>query len=104
MDALLRQLKDGPDGIVEYHDTEFSADNLTIGSAADCSIQLLGEAVAPEHAVIRSLGRTINIACRPGRRVLLNGASISASALKLGDKLEIGGHQLQLVEPPMGFE
>jgi predicted CXXCH cytochrome family protein len=104
MDVLLRQLKDGPDGRVEYHDTELSADSLTIGSSANCSIQLLGEAVGAQHAVIRSAGGTVSITCRAGRRVILNGKPTSTSALKLGDKLEIGGHQLQLVEPPMGFE
>src|SRR5580658_5641260 len=104
MDALLRQLKTGADGVVEYHDTELSADSLTIGSSAECSIQLLGEAVGSQHAVIRSVNGAASIACRTGRRVRLNGVAVSASALKLGDQLEIAGHQLQLVEPPMGFE
>jgi predicted CXXCH cytochrome family protein len=104
MDALLRQLKDGPDGLVEYHDTELSADALTIGSSANCSIQLLGEAVGAQHALIRSSGGTVTLTCRAGRRVQLNGKPVSTSTLKLGDKLEIAGHQLQLVEPPMGFE
>jgi hypothetical protein len=104
MDALLRQLKTGADGVVEYHDTELSADSLTIGSSAECSIQLLGEAVGSQHAIIRSVGGAVSITCRTGRRVRLNGATVSASALKLGDKLEIGDHQLQLVEPPMGFD
>src|SRR5579864_7799288 len=104
MDALLRQLKDGPDGVPEYHDTELSADSLTIGSAANCSIQLLGEGIAPSHAVIRSVSGKITIACRAGQRVSLNGASVSTATLALGDRLEIGGHQLQLVDPPIGFE
>jgi hypothetical protein len=104
MDALLRQLKDGPDGVLEYHDTELSAETLTLGSAADCSIQLLGEAVAPQHAVIRSINRGLSITCRAGQRVLLNGKPVTSAALKLGDRLEIGGHQLQLVDPPLGFE
>src|ERR1700722_10838952 len=104
MDALLRQIKDGPDGTPEYHDTEFSADNLTIGSAADCSIQLLGDAVAPQHALIRKVGGNIQLAGRAGQRVTLNAVPVSAAILKIGDKLEIGGHQLELVEPPLGFE
>lgn len=104
MDALLRQLKEGPDGVPEYHDTELKTENLTLGSAPDCSVQLLGEAVAAEHAVIRSANRSATITCRSGQRVILNGKPVTSSALNLGDRLEIGGHQLQLVEPPMGFE
>ena len=44
MEALLRELHEGPDGIPEYRDTEISANDLTIGSAADQRIQLLGRA------------------------------------------------------------
>ena len=42
MEALLRELHEGPDGIPEYRDTEISGADLTIGSAADQRIQLLG--------------------------------------------------------------
>ena len=52
MDALLRELREGPDGIAEYYDTEITSKQLTIGSAADRNIQLLGRGIAPEHAVI----------------------------------------------------
>ena len=105
MDILLRQLKDGPDGRVEYHDTELSAEYLTIGSSASCSIQLLGEAVGAQHAVSRgSRGGSITLSCRRGHRVRLNGALVGTASLKLGDSLEIGGHRLSRVEPPMGFD
>lgn len=105
MEALLRQLKDGPDGVLEYNDTELTADSLTVGSAANCSLQLLGEAVAPQHAAIRiSGGGQASIACRPGQRLQLNGAQVTSSSLRVGDRIEIGGHQLQLVDPPMGFD
>ena len=30
MEVLLRELRQGPDGIPEYHDTEISSDELTI--------------------------------------------------------------------------
>jgi hypothetical protein len=65
MDILIRQLKDGPDGVAEYNDTELAADSLTIGSGAESSLQLLGESVAAEHAIIRSVGG--NLPCRPAR-------------------------------------
>ena len=47
MEALLRELHQGPDGIPEYRDTEISGAELTIGSAADQRIQLLGRALRP---------------------------------------------------------
>jgi predicted CXXCH cytochrome family protein len=104
MQALLRQCKDGPDGVTEYTDTEVSGDSLTIGSAADCTVQLLGEAVAPEHAVIRGAAGRITLSCRAGQRVRLNGEPTGSATLNVGDLLEIGGHRLKLVDPPMGFE
>ena len=64
MEALLRELHEGPDGIPEYRDTEISGAELTIGSAADQRIQLLGRAVAPEHAVIRKSGSKLELSCR----------------------------------------
>ncbi len=104
MQALLRQCKDGPDGVTEYTDTEVSADSLTLGSAADCTIQLIGEAVAVEHAVIRSAGGTTTLTCRTGQRVVLNGTATGSASLKLGDRIEIGGHRLRVVSPPAGFD
>ncbi len=41
MDALLRELREGPDGIAEYYDTEIQSKELTIGSSPDQNIQLL---------------------------------------------------------------
>ena len=55
MDALLRQLKSGADGIAEYRDIEVSVDALTMGSAPDRTIQLLGEQVAGESPYVRIL-------------------------------------------------
>jgi predicted CXXCH cytochrome family protein len=104
MQALIRQCKDGPDGATEYTDTEVSADSLTLGSAADCTIQLIGEAVAVEHAVIRAAGGAIALTCRAGQRVVLNGTPTGAATLKLGDRIEIGGHRLRMVSAPAGFD
>jgi predicted CXXCH cytochrome family protein len=104
MNALLRLCKDGPGGVTEYTDTEVSADTLTLGGAVDCSIQLIGDAVAPEHAVIRGGAGNISIACKAGQRVVVNGTSTASAALKIGDRVEIGGHSLRLVPPPQGFD
>lgn len=104
MDALLRELRQGPDGIPEYHDTEISGEELTIGSAADQRIQLLGRAVAAEHAVIRKAGSGLEIVCRRGRRVRVNAADVTAAKLKVGDVIDLGGHHLRIAEPPAGFD
>ena len=104
MDVLLRQVRQGADGGVEYQDTELSADSLSVGSAADCTIQLLGEGVAPRHATIRGGGAQLSISCFRGRKIAINGTLTTASPLKVGDLAEIGGNRLRLVEPPAGFE
>lgn len=104
MDVLLRYLREGPDGVPEYQDTDFRADTLSIGSAADCAIQLLGEAIAAEHALIRGSGGKITISCRSGRSVLINSVSTNAAELKVDDRIDVGGHQLRMLAPPAGFE
>src|SRR5262245_13714515 len=104
MEALLRELREGPDGIPEYHDTELRAEALTIGSAADRQIQLLGRSIASEHAVIRKSGERLTLECRRGLRVRLNDREVSSGKLERGDTIELGGHRLTVVEPPAGFD
>ncbi len=105
MDALLRHVREGPDGVPEYHDTEVHADALTIGSAADRSIQLLGQGVGPDHAVLRSTGGgKATITSRGGRTVCVNGAVVTSAALEPGASIDIAGNQLRVVEPPAGFD
>src|SRR5579863_4382134 len=104
MDVLLRQVRQAADGAVEYQDTELDADVLSVGSAADCTIQLLGEGVAPRHATIRVSGMQLTISCNRGHFIALNGARIGSAILKVGDLAEIGGNRLRLVQPPAGFD
>ena len=104
MDALLRELREGPDGIPEYHDTELSADALTLGSAADQQVQLLGRSIAPEHAVIRRSGQRLVIECRRGLQVRVNDRLVKSSRLAIGDVIELGGHRLTIAAPPTGFD
>ena len=104
MEVLLRELRDGPDGIAEYHDTEVSSAKLTIGSAADQRIQLLGRAIAAEHAVIERAGGQFKLTCLGVHRIAVNGAQVSSAELTVGDTLELGGHQLRLAAAPAGFD
>jgi len=52
MDVLLRELREGPDGIAEYYDTEIATQQITLGSSPDQNIQLLGRGIARQHAII----------------------------------------------------
>lgn len=103
MEVLLRELREGPDGIPEYHDTEIAAPELTIGSAADQRIQLLGRAVAGEQAVIRASAGALEVVSKRGR-ILVNLQRVASAKLALGDIVTIGGHQLKIVPPPSGFD
>jgi hypothetical protein len=104
MDVLLRELREGPDGLVEYRDTEISGEELTIGSGANQRLQLLGLQVAGQHAVIRRAGSRIELFCRRGSSVLINGKKAISARLRGGEVIEIGGHRLTVAQPPAGFQ
>ena len=101
---LLRQLRTGPDGATEYQDTELSAEVLSLGSAADCTIQLLGTGVEAHHAALRSRGSDFSIECQRPATVAVNGRRTRSATVKAGDLLEIGAHRLRVLEAPAGFD
>jgi len=104
MKVLIRYLRQGPDGIIEAQDSDATVSELTIGSAADRQIQLIGREVGAEHAVIRASGGKLAISCRGRLRVQVNGKSVASAGLAIGDLINIAGHQLRLVKPPAGFD
>ena len=104
MDVLLRELRDGPGGIVAYRDTEFATKAVSIGCAPDQQVQLLGRTVGAQHAVIRGGGRRPSLFCLGGLRATVNGKARASSRLEIGDCVEIGGHQLTIVPAPAGFD
>jgi len=104
MNVLIRNLRAGPDGIVEAHDAAAVADVVTLGSAADRTIQLLGREVAARHAEIDASGATLKIRCRRGRRIRVNGRDGASVPLAVGDRIELGGHRLRIIAPPGGFD
>ena len=103
MFALVRQLREGP-GVCEYIDTELSGDVITIGSAPDRDIQLLGRGVAADHAAIRRSAGTLGIAARGGALLQINGIARSAAALSTGDTIDVGGNVITMLPPPSGFD
>lgn len=104
MDALLRELKAGRDGITEYHDVELTGRELAIGAGADQAIQLLGRSVAPAHAVIRKSGAALAIECRGANRVHVNDREVRTARLAIGDVITLAGHRLTLADAPAGFD
>lgn len=104
MDALLREIRPSADGIAEYRDVEFSADTLTLGSAPDRTIQLLGSNVAPKHAELRLTQTGVQLTCRRGHTVMIDGKAVASARLSPGDGFAIGGNRLTLLDPPAGFD
>lgn len=103
MDALLRELREGPDGIAEYYDTEITGEQITIGSSSDQNIQLLGRGIAPQHAVILTSRSKLALECRRGEVVRINGKKRADAKLKVGDVIELAGHRLRIAQAPPGF-
>jgi len=104
VEVRLRQVRQGPDGIAEYADAEVSAEALTIGSAPDQTVQLLGKDVAAQHAVIRLAGSVMLLTARRRARLLVNGERSSSARLKPGDVVQIGGNRILVTPAPPGFD
>lgn len=104
MEVLLRYVQQGSSGGSDFIDSAVAVDEITIGSAADSTLQLLGRAVAGTHAVIEGRGAELRIVCRRGNRVGINGKECASGPLAVGDGIELGGHRLKLFAPPSGFD
>ncbi|MGH6885913.1 MAG: cytochrome c3 family protein [Geminicoccales bacterium] len=100
MQVLLRELQLHRDGSTTYHDREVTSPSISLGSGPDQVIQLLGDDVARHHAVIKGT----RIVCRRGLRIGVNGKPVRSASLGPGDRLEVGGHRLEIVTPPGGFD
>jgi predicted CXXCH cytochrome family protein len=97
-------LRQRPDGVAEFQDTQVSGTAISIGSSADSSIQLLGRTIGATHAQIKASGSKISVTCLRGFGAKLNDKPITTAPVKVGDTLEIGGHRLKLITPPGGFD
>lgn len=104
MQVLLRELRAQDGGTTAYHDREVSSPAITLGSAPDQLIQLLGEGVARRHAVIKGGAGRIRIVCRRGRRIVVNGKPVRSATLVPGQRIELAGHRLEPIEAPGGFD
>lgn len=104
MDALLRELRPSADGIAEYRDVEVSVEIMTLGSAPDQTIQLLGESIAPQHAELTQTKSGLQISCKRGFSVRVGGDDVSSATLSMGDSFEVGGNRITLLDAPGGFD
>jgi predicted CXXCH cytochrome family protein len=104
MEVLLRERRRLGTAI-EYQDREITARLVTIGSAPDQTIQLLGADVAPRHFVLSSKGGRIELDCASRRlRVSVNGKPVHSAKLVEGDRIELAGHELEVIAAPAGFD
>ncbi len=103
MDILLRESRTADRG-AEYADRELSATVITIGSRQDQSIQLIGAEVAGRHAELKASGGALQIKALRGCVLQVNGEASSGATLKAGDVVQIGGHQLEVIAAPAGFD
>ncbi len=79
-----------------------AAGETVIGSALDSGVVLSGEGVRPHHAVIQGAASGAAIrAAETEAEVKVNGVRLGADPTPLlhGDKIEIGGHALLVVDP-----
>jgi predicted component of type VI protein secretion system len=74
--------------------------DLFVGSSENDQLQLAGPGVSPRHARIITLdGRHILADLRTGEETRFNGRSVTApQAFKEGDRVNIGGNTLSLLE------
>jgi predicted CXXCH cytochrome family protein len=107
VETLLRQVRDGAQGD-EYLDSQLSGTQVTIGSSAQCDVQLLGPGILPQHATLRASGASgaggAQLSARRGARIGVRGKQVAGAALAVGDDITVGTHRLTLVAPPAGFD
>ena len=102
MAILVREIDSGSDG--GARDQVFDVDTLTLGSANDQDLQLVGRGILANHATLQAKAGKISLRCVAGVTVEVNGESVKRATLNPGDVMELAGHQLRMIDPPSGFE
>jgi len=78
------------------------AGEVTLGSAADCAIQLTGPGITPKTAILKGLpdGQVSIRKVDPQGVIAINGVNLGAEPTPLlhGDKIETGGNELTFVD------
>jgi pSer/pThr/pTyr-binding forkhead associated (FHA) protein len=75
---------------------------LVLGSDAECGIVVSGSGVLPRHALFQGQpdGQVVIRKAAPAAEVLINGVRLGAEPTPLlhGDKVDVGGHELNFVD------
>lgn len=102
---LIRQIRMRGKEVVDQRDVELETDALRVGGGKDQDLQLFGDGVGAEHAVLQlqSDGR-LRIDCRGGRQATVGGQQVARAAVDAGEWIGIGTHRLARVEAPPGFD
>ncbi|MBV1904519.1 MAG: cytochrome c3 family protein [Pseudomonadales bacterium] len=104
MDLLLRELYVAVDQGQEFLDRELSSNEITIGSAQDQLIQLIGIDIKSAHLVLKESDGVVNVKCMRGCKVSINDKLVGSAAISQGDVLKLGGHSLKVFKAPSGFD
>jgi hypothetical protein len=102
---LIREITTASDGSSEFRDRDFDGDNLTIGSAPDSAIQIIGHGVVGLHATLTKSGNALALRCERGTKVQIGDApEVSKAKLEVGATINIAGNRLTLIDAPGGFD
>ena len=104
MEILLRRVGKSADGNASSVDSALSADSVSIGSAAQCTIHLPGADVAPLHAHLDVVDEKLRLRCTRGNRITAAGKSVQSATIGAGETIEIGHHKLRALPTPAGFD
>ena len=104
MDILIREQLDGASGFETFQDTELQGERISIGSAPDQQIQLLGDGIGARAAEIVRSGGDFVIKSAGKTPLTVNGKPVRSATLKPGTIVELGGNRIEVIESPPGFD
>ena len=104
MQLLLRKYTQNSQGDLQLHDSELAAEKITLGSAANCTLQLQGNGIQAQHAQLGKTPQGIAIAAFKGGDFRYNNQTVKQALLQVGDQLEFEGHRLEVINAPAGFD
>lgn len=103
--TLIRQIRVRGEEVVDQRDVELETDVLRVGSGKDQDLQLFGEGVGAEHAVVQpQSGGRLRVDCRAGYQATVGDEDVGRAVMDTGEWVRIGTHRLARVEAPPGFD
>ncbi|MFP6834517.1 MAG: hypothetical protein VB948_00235 [Pseudomonadales bacterium] len=105
MQVLIREITTRSDGEREFRDRDFDGDALSIGSAPDQTIQVIGRGIIGHHAILTKSRDGLSLRCRRGARVQVgDDLNVTKAELNPGTSIEISGNRVTLIDAPGGFD